>query len=96
MSIQLANNRTSKIIASTCGKYCQTTWPAITDIIDAFVSDRVPGFALYAAHRIHYTSDSELFSLNGSQIGFYCGKKEKWVIDLTISWLILQKKDLHF
>ena len=91
MRIQPANNRTFKIIASTCGKYCQTTWLAITDIIDAFVSDRVPGFATYTEHRIHYTSDSELFSLNGSQIVFYCGKKEKWVIDLTILGLILQK-----
>ena len=91
MSIQPANNRTFKIIASTCGKYCQTTWLANIDITDAFVSDRVPGFSLYAAHRIHYTSDSELFSLNGSQIGFYCGKNKKWVIDLTIWWLIVQK-----
>ena len=76
MRIQPANNRTFKIIASTCGKYCKTIWLAIIGIIDAFVSDRVPDFATYTAHTIHYTSDSELFSLNGSQIGFYCGKKE--------------------
>ena len=38
-----------------------------------------------------YLLGKRLFLLNGSQMGFHCGKKEKWVIGSTILWLMPQK-----